>query len=96
MTKKDPNTNKALIEEFAKHSREYHNPREYVTRGKSKGDGSQENLAYIIAKLDTMDRTITKMGKSYHEIQVGCDNCSGSLLKKDCDLENGNKNSQVC
>lgn len=44
MTKKDPTTNKELIKEFAEHSREHHNPRDDVTRGKSNGDGMVTGL----------------------------------------------------
>lgn len=64
-------TNKALIEKFAKHSREYHNPRDDVTRSKANGDEASNNLGSIVEKLDIMDRRITKMGKSIHAIQVG-------------------------
>lgn len=38
MTKKELETNKSLIEEFTKHLREYHNPRDDFTRGKPNGD----------------------------------------------------------
>lgn len=63
MPKKDPTTNNAFIEEFVKHSWEYHNPREDVTRGKSNGDGGQDNTASKIEKLNSMYKTIIKMGK---------------------------------
>lgn len=36
-------------------------------------------------KPDNTDRRITKMG--IHAIQVGCDNCCGPHLTKDCDLK---------
>ena len=63
-----------------------------VTRGKSSGEGVNDNVASIIIKLYTMDRKITKTGQSIDAIQVGCNNCSIPLLTKDCDLdENGNK-----
>lgn len=48
MTKKDLTTNKALSEWFAKHSREYHNPREDITKGESNGGGAQDNMASIL------------------------------------------------
>lgn len=63
MKKKDTKTNKALREEFTKHSREYHNPREYVARIKVSVDGGNENLALVLAKIETMDHRITKMGQ---------------------------------
>lgn len=97
LTKKDLTTNKALITEFAKHSREYHNLQKDVRIGKSNGDEAQEKLVSIIIKLDTMDRRISKAGQSIHAIQVRYDNCSGAYLTKDCDLDdNGNKKDQVC
>lgn len=97
MTKKSPATNKALVEECVKHPREYHNPREDITRQRLTIDGGQEGIASIITMLDTMDRRIIMMGKSIHALQVRCDICSGPHLKKDCDLdENGYKKSQVC
>lgn len=75
MTKKDLKTNKALIEEFSNHSRELHNPRDDVTRGKENRDVSLEGLAVVMEKINNMDRRITKMGQSIHMIQVGCENC---------------------
>lgn len=51
MTKKDPPNNKALIEEFSEHSREYHNPRVDVTRGKANGDAASEGLAAVMKNL---------------------------------------------
>lgn len=90
MTKKNLATNKALIEEFSKHSREYHNPREDITRGRSNVDEGQYGIASIIAKLNTIDRRITMMRQSIHALQVRCPNCRGAHLTNDCDLdENG-------
>lgn len=92
LTKKNPTTNKVLIEEFVKHSQEYHNPRDDVTQGMSNGDG----LAEINAKIDTMDHHIKRLNQMIHVIQVGCDNCSEPRLTKDYDLdENANKKVQV-
>ena len=50
----------------------------------------------IIAKLDSMDRRMTKLDQSIHVIRVGCDNFSSPHLTKDCNLdENGNKKAQM-
>lgn len=68
LTKKNPNANKELIEEFSKHSREYHNSRDDVKRRNSNGEGVNDGVASIIAKLDTMDQRIAKMGQSIHAI----------------------------
>lgn len=79
-----------LIEEFAKHSREYHNLRDDVTRGRSNGDGALKGLTTINAKLDSMDRLTKKINQTIHEIKFGCENCSGLYLTKDCDLDENN------
>ena len=53
-------------------------------------------MAAVIAKLDSLDRRMTKMDQAIHAIRVGCENCGGSHLARDCDLdENGNKKAQV-
>lgn len=60
-------------------------------------DEGKENLDSVLAKIDSMDRRITKMGQPIHAMQVGYDNYSGPHLTKDCDLdENGNRKAQVC
>lgn len=94
MKKKVLTTNKSLIEEFAKHSRLYYIPRDDVTRGKANRDGGQENVALIIAKLDPMDKRITKMGQFIHAMQVGYDNCHGPHLTMDYDLDD-NRNRKA-
>ena len=92
--KKEPRTIKELFEEFAKHSQEYYNPRDDARRGK--GDGGNDKLDSVIAKLDSMDRRMTKLDQSIHAIRVRCDNCNGPHLTKDCDLDkNRNKKAQV-
>ena len=45
-TKKELDTIKELIKEFAKHSREYHNSREDVIRGN--GNGRNENMGTVL------------------------------------------------
>ncbi|XP_023749864.1 uncharacterized protein LOC111898174 [Lactuca sativa] len=53
-------------------------------------------MAVMMAKLDSLDRWMTKMDQTIHAIGVGCENCRGPHLTKDCDLdENGNKKAQV-
>ena len=94
LTRKPPPEIKELIEEFSKHSREYHNPRNEVSRGavNSVNDG----MAAVIAKLDSLDRRMTKMDQTIHATRVGCENCGGPHLTKECDRdENGNKKAQI-
>ncbi|XP_023771140.1 uncharacterized protein LOC111919779 [Lactuca sativa] len=95
LTKKAPAVIKTLVEEFSKHSREYHNPRNNTARGVVKS--VSDDVAAMMAKLESMDRRMTKMDQSIHAIRVGCDNCGVPHLTKDCDLdENGNRKAQVC
>lgn len=85
MTKKDPTTNKALIEEFTKHSREYHNPREDITRRSANGDGAYEVLMVVMVKLDTMDNRLTKMDKSINVVHNRYEACGGPHPTRDCE-----------
>ncbi|KAL7615461.1 hypothetical protein Lser_V15G05949 [Lactuca serriola] len=95
LTKKAPPVIKQLIEEFSKHSREHHNPRNDVTRGSTYV--ASEDLSAVMAMLKNMDRRMDKMDQTIHAIRVGCENCNGPHLTRDCDLdENGKKKVQVC
>lgn len=54
-------------------------------------------MATVLAKLENMDRKMTKMDQSINAIRVGCDNCSVPHLTKNYDLdENGNRKAKVC
>lgn len=95
LMKKPPAIIKTLVEEFSKHSREYHNTRNDMNRGMV--NSVFDDMAAMMAKLEIMDRRMTKIDQSIHAIWVGCDNCSGPHLTEDCDLdENGNLKAQVC
>ncbi|KAL7605584.1 hypothetical protein Lser_V15G18945 [Lactuca serriola] len=95
LTKKAPAVIKTLVEELSKHSREYHNLRNDTARGVV--NSVSDDMAAMMAKLESMDRRMTKMDQSIHAIRVGCDNCSDPHLTKDCDLdENDNWKVQVC
>lgn len=59
--KTNPTTNNAIIEEFTKHPREYHNSGNDFIRGKSTCDVALEGLTAINGKLDTVDRSIKKI-----------------------------------
>ena len=80
MSEKNSTTNKALIEEFAKHSREYHSSKEDFTRGKSSKDGGQDAISAVIEKLDAMEEKITKLGDP---IQDRFEACGGPHSTKD-------------
>lgn len=86
-----------LIEEFTKHSREYHTPHEDDIRGHIILDGGNEYMVEVMEKLESMDQRMTIMDQFFHAIGVGCDNCSSPHLTKDCELdENSNRKEQVC
>ena len=95
LTKKNPAEIKELIEEFSKHSHEYHNPRHDGAKGI--GGGTSKDMVSVLVMLNPIDRRMTKMDQSIHALRVGCERCNGPHLTKDCHLdENGNKKAQVC
>ncbi|GKC32091.1 putative reverse transcriptase domain-containing protein, partial [Tanacetum coccineum] len=47
---------------------------------------SNDGLAALVNKLDNLGRDMKKLKKSVHAIQVGCQNCEGPHLDKDCPL----------
>ncbi|XP_023739500.1 uncharacterized protein LOC111887560 [Lactuca sativa] len=93
LTMKAPATIKELISEFSKHSREYHNPRNDQSRGVV--NSVTDSMATMMAKLESKYRRMTKMDQTIHAIRVGCENCRGPHLTKDCDFDkNGNWKAQ--
>ncbi|KAL7595523.1 hypothetical protein Lser_V15G29447 [Lactuca serriola] len=95
LTKKNLNQAKELIEEFSRHSREYHNPGRDGIKGS--GGTQTEEMGVVTAMISTMDRRLTQLDQSIHVIRVGCERCSGPHLTKDCKMdEYGNKKAQVC
>jgi len=60
------------------------------------GNGS-DDIAAMKAMMETFARDMKKMEQAVHAIRVGCDNCGGPHLKKDCALDDsGNKKEKVC
>nr|GEY79865.1 hypothetical protein [Tanacetum cinerariifolium] len=47
---------------------------------------SSEGIAAITNKLDSLGRDMKKLMENMHAVQVGCENCGGSHLKKECPL----------
>lgn len=63
---------------------------------KESKEGGNKGLAVVMVKFENMDRRKIKMGQFIHAIQVGCDNCSGPHLTKDCDIdENMNRKTEA-
>ena len=59
LTKKNLGEVKELVEEFAKHSHEYHSPRNEGMKGV--GGAETEEMAAVMAMLNTMERRLTQM-----------------------------------
>ncbi|GJR30931.1 hypothetical protein Tco_1107163 [Tanacetum coccineum] len=50
------------------------------------GSSNSEGITAIVRKLDNLGRDLTKLKENVHAIQVGCQNCEGAQLNKDCPL----------
>ena len=59
LTKKNLAEIKEIVEEFSKHSREYHNPRNEGAKGI--GNGISEDIMAVLVMLNNMDRRMTKV-----------------------------------
>ncbi|GJR72980.1 hypothetical protein Tco_0085345 [Tanacetum coccineum] len=53
---------------------------------KIKSSSSSKGIAAIVRKLDNLGRDMKKLKENMHAIQVGCQNCEGGHLDKDCPL----------
>ncbi|GJR17469.1 7-deoxyloganetin glucosyltransferase-like protein [Tanacetum coccineum] len=49
-------------------------------------NGSSDGIVTITNKLDSLERDMNKLKENVHVIQVGCENCRGAHLNKDCPL----------
>nr|GFC16557.1 hypothetical protein [Tanacetum cinerariifolium] len=47
---------------------------------------NSEGITAIVRKLDNLSRDMKKLKENVHAIQVGCQNCGGTHLDKDCPL----------
>ncbi|GJZ31617.1 hypothetical protein Tco_0576664 [Tanacetum coccineum] len=48
---------------------------------------SSEGIAAIVNKLENLGQDMKKLKENVHAIQVGCQNCGGAHLDKDCPLK---------
>ncbi|GJS37548.1 hypothetical protein Tco_0535930 [Tanacetum coccineum] len=55
---------------------------------------NSEGIAAIVSKLDNLGRDMKKLKENVHDIQVGCQNCRGAHLDKDCPLNKEVKSIQ--
>ncbi|GKD31416.1 hypothetical protein Tco_1242194 [Tanacetum coccineum] len=67
---------------MADHSQKWHDG----STSKRMSNDSSDGIAAIINKLDSLGRDIKKLKENVHVIQVGCENCGGAHLNKECPL----------
>ncbi|GKD13734.1 hypothetical protein Tco_1198141, partial [Tanacetum coccineum] len=48
---------------------------------------NSEGISAIMNKLENLGRDMKKLKENVHAIQVGCQNCGGDHLDKDCPLK---------
>ncbi|GJW08279.1 hypothetical protein Tco_1570702 [Tanacetum coccineum] len=73
-----------VIHTMADHSQKWHDGssnRNIESNSNSKG------IAAIVNKLENLGRDMKKLKENVHAIQVGCQNCGGAHLDKDCPLK---------
>ncbi|GKB49593.1 hypothetical protein Tco_0900346 [Tanacetum coccineum] len=76
------------IQTMADHSQKWHDG----TSSKNiESSSNSEGIAAIVRKLDNLGRDMKKLKENMHAIQVGCQNCGGAHLDKDCPLNEGVK-----
>ncbi|GJT05563.1 reverse transcriptase domain-containing protein [Tanacetum coccineum] len=68
---------------MADHSQKWHDGTTSRNIGSS---SSNDRLAALVNKLDTLGRDMKKLKESVYAIQVGCQICEGPHLDKDCPL----------
>ncbi|GKB65438.1 hypothetical protein Tco_0921624, partial [Tanacetum coccineum] len=71
------------IQTMIDHSKKWHD------RSSSRNIESSSNsewIAAIVSKLDSLGQDMKKLKENVHSIQVGCQNCGGGHLDKDCPL----------
>ncbi|GJY93680.1 hypothetical protein Tco_0509462 [Tanacetum coccineum] len=68
---------------MADHSQKWHDG---TSNRNIESSSNFEGVAAIVSKLDNLGRDMKKLKKNVHVIQVGCQNCGGAHLDKDCPL----------
>ncbi|GJW49073.1 hypothetical protein Tco_0090424 [Tanacetum coccineum] len=67
---------------MADHSQKWH---DMSTRRRVSNDSS-DGIAVITNKLDSLGRDMKKLKENVYAIRVGCENCGGAHLNKECPL----------
>ncbi|GJW38932.1 ribonuclease H-like domain-containing protein [Tanacetum coccineum] len=68
---------------MADHSQKWHDGSSSRNIGSS---SNSKGIAAIVSKLDNLGQDMKKLKENMHAIQVGCQNCGGAHLDKDCPL----------
>ncbi|GJV69553.1 hypothetical protein Tco_1485062 [Tanacetum coccineum] len=71
------------IQTMADHSQKWHDG----SSSRSIEGSSSEGIATIMKKLENLGRDMKKLKENVYAIQVGCQNCRGAHLDKDCPLK---------
>ncbi|GKB19442.1 hypothetical protein Tco_0853365 [Tanacetum coccineum] len=72
-----------VIQAMADHSQKWHDG----SSSRSIEGSSSERIVAIVNKLENLGRDMKKLKENVHAIQVGCQNCEGAHLDKDCPLK---------
>ena len=78
-----PGEIRGIFEELAQHSQQWKSERDDIEITNN-GKEDNEAIGAINAKVDDLGRIVNKMTQTMHSIQVGCDNCNGPHLTKEC------------
>ncbi|GJW59154.1 hypothetical protein Tco_0105885 [Tanacetum coccineum] len=77
-----PNQALTAIQTMADHSQKWHDN----SSTKSINNENSEGITCLVNKLENLGRDMKKLKENVHAIQVGCQNCQGPHLDKDCPL----------
>ncbi|GKB68543.1 hypothetical protein Tco_0929955 [Tanacetum coccineum] len=72
------------IQTMADHSQKWHDG---SSSRNIESSSNSEGIVAIVRKLDNLDRDMKKLKENVHAIQVGCQNCRGAHIDKDCPLK---------
>ncbi|GJY24525.1 hypothetical protein Tco_0398183 [Tanacetum coccineum] len=73
-----------VIQTMADHSQKWHDG---SSNRNIESSSNSEGIAAIVNKLENLGRDMKKLKENVHAIQVGCQNCGGAHLDKDCPLK---------
>ncbi|GKB37605.1 reverse transcriptase domain-containing protein [Tanacetum coccineum] len=73
-----------IIQTMADHSQKWHDG---SSSRNIESSSNSEGIAAIVNKLENLGRDMKKLKENVHAIQVGCQNCGGARLDKDCPLK---------